>query len=139
MYKTVINQFFLACLCFTTTVHAQSVDEEFNKFCNPPKDTTSVIVCTVARDLKSSPLKVGVAMTLAGLDMAGKFCNFNINQKHIDGRSMIFKDLEIKRLTNILTEKYRNKPLPGYYEDPKGFCEVQYKMFGPQSKEKIFK
>ena len=127
----------LSVLIFILSIEIVKADD-FDKFCNPPTETTSKLVCGLAREQRVSPIKAGIAMSMASIQMTGTFCNFSFTQNFLDSRIKVESDYEIAKVVKHLISIYRDKPPPGFNGDPKVFCKMQHETFGPRSTAKIF-
>jgi hypothetical protein len=127
-------------LCLLIFIYSSGVvmADDFDRFCNPPTEMTSQLVCGLAREQRVSPLKAGIAMTMASLQMTGTFCNFSFNQNFLERRMKVENDYEIAKVVKHLISVYRGKPPPGFNGDQKVFCKMQHESFGPRSTAKIF-
>jgi hypothetical protein len=136
------------CVCiiltifFTTSTftHSASAREsvEYKKFCSKITDPSTELVCAVSNKLNVDPLKVGLAMVFASVEMTGTFCNFRFSQKFLESRINVETDQEVARVVAFLIGAYERKPPPGFNGDRNVFCNLQWQTFGPRSKERFF-
>ena len=91
-------------LCLLIFIYSSGVvkADDFDKFCNPPTEMTSQLVCGLAREQRVSPIKAGIAMTMASLQMTGTFCNFSFNQNFLESRMKVESDYEIAKVVKHL-------------------------------------
>jgi hypothetical protein len=137
MRRKIVKKFLLftlALLSFGT--FGQS---DYSRYCTSPKDLNTQMVCALSKQLDTSPVKVGMAMVFASIEIGGTYCDFGFSRKFLDTRIKVLSDLEVDKVVKFLVSSYSGKPPPGYTGDDKHFCKMQYETFGPRSQEKFYR
>jgi hypothetical protein len=113
-------------------------DQDFERFCKPPNEPTSQVVCGLAVTLNVPVMQAGVGSMIASIYMTGNYCNFRFSKSFADFQSRYKNNSQVQKVIDHLKKIYEGKLPPGHNGDTKFFCTTNYEMLGPSSTSRMF-
>ena len=99
--------------------------DDFNKYCNPPKDRPSEIACDYAIVHQTPFLETATAMFFAMMENTSNYCAVPLPAKYIRGVELATaKSPRLKTIKKAFMKQFEKQDPPGSVGRKKEFCNT---------------